>query len=58
MLWKWESVSKGTPLLGDIGGRSFLGLLREGKHFYLKGNFYDEFERYVNKRSCRGHLFP
>jgi hypothetical protein len=26
--------------------------LREGKNFFIEGNFYEEFERYVKKRSC------
>jgi hypothetical protein len=39
------------PAFGEHGGGSpFLGLLREGKHFFFEGNFYEESERYVKKR--------
>jgi hypothetical protein len=44
---KWASVSIGPPLLGGIKVRSFLGLLRKWKSFFIQGNFYDEFEEDV-----------
>jgi len=34
----------------------FLGPLREGKNFFIQGNFYEEFERYVKKGLVYGQL--
>jgi hypothetical protein len=46
------SVSIGAPFWGTWRDISFLGPLREGKNLFRE-IFYEEFERYVKKRSCK-----
>jgi hypothetical protein len=41
------SVSIGPPLLGNMKGRSFLGAFEKREKFFIRGNFYDKFERDV-----------
>jgi hypothetical protein len=45
-----------VPGFGERGGAPFLGPLREGKHFFIYGNFFKEFERYVKKGPVNGKL--
>jgi hypothetical protein len=44
--------------LGTWRDAPFLGHLREGKNFFIMGNFYEEFERYVKKGPVSGQLSP
>jgi hypothetical protein len=42
-----------VPAFGERGGAPFIGPLRERKNFFIYGNFYEEFERYVKKKPCK-----
>ena len=49
----------GSPVLGNMGGRSFPGAFERWEKFiFLLGKFYEEFERHVKEGSGNRQLSP
>jgi hypothetical protein len=57
-LWKWASVSIGSPLLRNIKGRSFPRAFERREKFLYSRKFFEEFERYLKKGPVKGQLSP
>jgi hypothetical protein len=48
-LWKWESVSIGAPLWGNMEGRFFPKVFYRRNFFLVKQFLFEEIESYVKK---------